>query len=226
MKILVVAAHPDDEVLGAGATMARHVAKGDSVAVLILGEGVTSRYDQRNQAPASKLNALKMQSRKALEALGISKVYFSDFPDNRFDSCDLLDLVKAVEKVKREIRPEIIYTHHRGDLNIDHRLAFEAVITATRPIKSETVKKILSFEVLSSTEWNFSCSSQSFVPNVFVDVSKFLAKKLKAFKIYRSEVRSSYHPRSLEGIRTLSRWRGLQVGTQAAETFVLVREIL
>lgn len=224
MNVLIVAAHPDDEVLGAGGAIQWHVSKKHKVFVLILGEGITSRYSKREVAPAAELKKLKQLSQNSLKFLKVSKTFYSDFPDNRFDSVDVLDLVKAVERVKKEISPEIIYTHHAGDLNIDHELTCRAVITATRPMKHETVKRILSFEVPSSTEWNFS-ANKAFVPNVYMDISAYLEKKIKAFKMYSSEVMPEYHPRSPQGLRALAALRGIQVGKNAAEAYCLVRDI-
>lgn len=225
MKVLVVAAHPDDEVLGAGGVMARHISAGDDVAVLILGEGVSSRYPKREMAKHEEFEALKKASKKALAALGVKNVTFGDFPDNRFDSVDLLDLVKCVESVKKKHRPQVIYTHHDGDLNIDHALTARAVITATRPVKAESVKKIYAFEILSSSEWNFQRSAAAFKPNCYFDIAKQLNQKVKAFSAYVSEDGGELHPRSERGIRLLAEYRGLQAGMKACEAFELVREI-
>lgn len=225
MKVLVVAAHPDDEVLGAGGMMARHIAQGDDVAVLILGEGISSRYAKREMAKPQELEALKRGAKKAMAALGVKKLTFGDFPDNRFDSVDLLDLVKCIEKVKKAFKPAIIYTHHDGDLNIDHALTARAVITATRPVRTETVKKIFAFEILSSSEWNFQRSATAFKPNCYFDISKYINRKVKAFSAYTSEEGGHLHPRSEEGIRLLAQYRGLQAGMKACEAFELVREI-
>lgn len=225
-SVLVAAAHPDDEILGAGGAMHRHITKGDRVTVLILGEGITSRYQNRSQAPKKDVIALEKRSRKALNSLGVKEIFYYRLPDNRFDSVDLLDIVKIVETVKKKVRPNIIYTHHSGDLNCDHRLTCQAVVTATRPMPGETVKRILSFEVPSSTEWNFAQPEQAFVPNVYMDITKHLAAKVKAFGMYDSEVQPDHFPRSARGIETLAAWRGLQIGVKAAESFKLLRDLL
>jgi LmbE family N-acetylglucosaminyl deacetylase len=222
-KILVVAAHPDDETLGAGATIASHVAKGDTVSVAILGTGITARKEKGIQM-VDELKTLRGDAKRALAKLGVNDVSFFDFPDNRFDSVDLLDIVKTVEAEVARANPEVVYTHHWGDLNIDHRRTFDAVMVACRPAGSP-VKKIICFEVLSSTEWGTQTPATVFLPNMYVDVSNTLAKKLAALKEYKTEMRVYPHPRSLEGVESLAKTRGLVIGAKAAEAFEIVREI-
>ena len=181
-RILVVAAHPDDEILGCGGTTARLVKNGFSVSTLILGEGVTSRdEDRRVSLRKIELTRLKRQALAANKKVGVERVIFCDLPDNRFDTIPLLDIIKKVEKVKNKIRPSIIFTHCRNDLNIDHKIAYRSVITAARPMKDETVKTIYSFESASSTEWSYPLS---FSPNVFFDISGTINKKIEALRIY------------------------------------------
>lgn len=225
-KILVVAAHPDDETLGAGAVMASHIEKKESVSVIILGTGLASRNEDKNADISKELKILRDQSKKALSKLGVLDVTFFDFPDNRFDSVSLLDIVKVIERTIEQKKPDIIYTHHWGDLNVDHRITFNAVMTASRPIQSQCVKKILCFEVLSSTEWNVPNSSNVFMPNTFVDISKTLKKKLAALGEYTGEMREYPHPRSIKGAELLAKVRGLIISTEAAEAFELVREVV
>jgi LmbE family N-acetylglucosaminyl deacetylase len=220
VKVMVVAAHPDDEVLGCGATIARHSAGSDIVDVLILGTGALSRD---HPAPGD-VAALEQQARQAGKILGAREVRVLDFPDNRFDSVDLLDIVKRVETEIARTGPEVIYTHHVGDLNIDHRRTAEAVVTACRPLEPGGVRRILSFEVPSSTEWQAPAAQPAFVPNVFMDVTDSLARKLEALKAYSGEIRSFPHPRSVEALTALARWRGATAGFRAAEAFVLIRE--
>jgi N-acetylglucosamine malate deacetylase 1 len=222
MKILVVAAHPDDETLGAGAAMAKHMAQGDNVSVLILGTGIASRKEKGADISA-EVKSLRACAKKALAKLGVKDVDFLDFPDNRFDSANLIDIVKAVESAVESKKPEMVYTHHWGDLNIDHRITFNAVMTACRPLGSP-VKKILCFEVLSSTEWNVQNSANAFMPNVFINVTGTIDRKLAAMGEYAGEIRQFPHPRSIETVRSLSRVRGSQAGYEAAEAFVLARE--
>lgn len=225
--ILVVAAHPDDEVLGCGGAMARFATEGNELYTLILGEGITSRYLKRKCIESKKeLNDLKKQIADANQILGVKKTYAYDFPDNRFDTVPLLNIVKNIEEVKAALKPDIIFTHHYGDLNVDHQLTFKAVITASRPIKGETAKSIFSFEVPSSTEWNAPLSPECFKPNYFIDISKTFKIKTRAMSQYKSELRSFPHPRSIEAIETMAKLRGIQVGLKCAEAFEVVRLIV
>ena len=223
MKILVVAAHPDDEVLGCGGTIAKSVQNGDEVYCLIMGEGVSSRYEHRELAKKEELKALKAEAQKAAEILGIKKVFFKDFPDNRFDTVPLLEIIKAIREVKEKIKPDFIYTHYQGDLNIDHRITFEAVLTACRPLVGETVQCIYSFEVPSATEWN--APDKQFTPNVFVDISDTFNKKIEALKAYKSEIRKYPHPRSPKSLEIIGKRWGLVVGGGLVEPFILIRWI-
>ena len=222
-KILIVAAHPDDEVLGCGGSVARLVKEGYEAYTLILGEEITSRDRSRNREKRLQdIKKLKDQIYKANKILGIKKVFTFDFPDNRFDSVDFLDIVKAIEEIKNKLKPEIIFTHSKSDLNIDHRITYQAVITATRPMKNETVKSIYAFEVLSSTEWNYPLS---FSPNVYFNIEDTLDLKLQAMAEYKSELREYPHPRSLEGIKIKAKQRGMEVGFCYAEAFELIRRV-
>lgn len=224
-KILVVAAHPDDEILGCGGTMAAHSRTGDEVYVLILGEGITSRDESRDQEKRGKeIDSLKMNIETANRIVGTKESFVFDFPDNRFDSMSLLDIIKVIEKVKNDIRPDIIYTHHQGDLNVDHQIVCRAVLTACRPLKDESVKEIYSFEVLSSTEWA-SDNSKYFMPNFFINIKDTIEKKTQAMKAYTTEIRDFPHPRSVKAIETLACNRGISVGLEFAEAFMLVRGI-
>jgi len=224
-KCLVIVAHPDDEVLGGGGTIAKHALDGDEVYCLFLGDGVTSRYDQGEKLAEERLRERKLEAEKAATILGIRELFFTNLPDNRFDTVPLLTIVKAVEEVKGRIKPIIIYTHHQGDLNIDHQLTFKAVLTACRPMKDETVREIYSFEVPSSTEWSSPDARNYFMPNVFVDVTDTLDKKIEALKAYRGELREYPHPRSPEGLRTIAHRWGSTVGCEAGEAFELIRAV-
>ncbi len=222
-RILVVAAHPDDEILGCGGTMALHSQRGDDVYVLILGEGVTSRDEKRDRELREKdIAELQHQVETANKIVGTKKNFLFDFPDNRFDSVPLLDIIKVVEKVKKEVNPDIIYTHHKGDLNIDHRITFEAVLTASRPLKDESVRSVYSFEVPSSTEWSAD-SSNYFIPNYFINIKETLKKKTNAMKAYTNEIRDFPHPRSGKALEILAQSRGIMTGFEYAEAFMVVR---
>ncbi|MEK6917186.1 MAG: PIG-L deacetylase family protein [Nanoarchaeota archaeon] len=225
-KILIIAAHPDDEILGCGGTTAKFVEEGNKVYTLILGEGITSRDETRNRHKREKeIKELRLQIERASKIVGVRDAFVFDFPDNRFDTVAMLDIVKTIEKVKIDVKPDIVFTHHHGDLNIDHRITFEAVMTAFRPVKGEKVREIYSFEVPSSTEWNASISTSYFMPNYFVDISKTLELKIKAMKEYKSEIREYPHPRSPEAIKIYAKRWGIQAGLQAAEAFEVIRMI-
>jgi LmbE family N-acetylglucosaminyl deacetylase len=222
-RVLVIAAHPDDEILGCGGTMARLANNGSEVFTLILGTGITSRYETgQNEKVQRDIQKLRDAMYEANAIIGVKKVFTGDFPDNKFDTAALLNLIKAVERIKKEVRPDIIFTHYENDLNIDHRITYKAVITAARPLQDETVKEIYSFEVPSSTEWNCPLS---FSPEVFFDITETMELKLKALSAYKSELRDFPHPRSLEGIIINSQYRGMTAGTRNAEAFKTIRII-
>lgn len=226
-SILVVVAHPDDEVLGCGGTIARHADAGDAVRVLIAAEGATSRRSERDRsASAEELSGLVHAAHQACRILGTLGVEFLDLPDNRLDSLDRLDLIKLVEKRIARHQPEVVYVHHAGDVNVDHRRLHEAVVTACRPSPHHPVRRLLSFEVASSTEWQAPGSAPAFQPNWFVDISAQWARKQQALKAYESEMRAWPHARSHEALEHLARWRGSQVGVEAAEAFCLLRQLL
>ena len=225
-QILVVAAHPDDEVLGCGGTIARHADSGDQVQVLIVAEGSTSRQLERDRAQVrDELSALAKAAKTAGSILGAAGVELLDLPDNRLDSLDRLDLIKLIEECVERHQPECVYVHHAGDLNVDHRRLHEAVVTACRPTPGHVVKRLLSFEVASSTEWQPPGSAPAFHPNWFVDISDQWERKRQALEAYASEMRDWPHARSVKALEHLARWRGAQVGVDAAEAFCLLRSL-
>lgn len=224
-KILVVAAHPDDEVLGCGGSVAKWCKEGKEVNTIIMSEGATSRDNIRNyDNRKNELNSLISSAKEAANILGVKSVDFFNFPDNRMDSIDLLDIIKKIEEKIYSYKPNTIVTHHVGDLNIDHKITHQAVITAARTQLHNTVKCILTFETPSATEWQFSASNY-FNPNWFEDTSKTLDIKIKALKKYKSEMRNWPHPRSYLGVESLAKWRGACVGFDSAEAFMLIRNI-
>ncbi|HIC44402.1 MAG TPA: PIG-L family deacetylase [Sulfurimonas sp.] len=226
MSILVVAAHPDDEVLGCGASVAKWTEAGNEVHILILAEGATSRDAVRNPGNRiDELSALAKAAHSSGDILGVTSVRLLNFPDNRLDSVDLLDVIIAVEEQIKRINPETVCTHHSGDLNIDHRITHQAVVTACRPQPGQVVRRLLSFEVPSSTEWQPPDSGPVFQPNWFEDVSITLDRKLQALEIYTKEMRPWPHSRSFQAVDHLARWRGSSVGCEAAEAFILLREV-
>lgn len=222
--ILVVAAHPDDEILGCGGTIARHARAGDEVHVVIMAEGVTSRDQKRNvTSQRNELELLSSMAKEANKLLGATSVTLHGLPDNRMDSLDRLDVIKLIEKEIDRVKPSLVYTHHVGDLNIDHCIVQDSVATACRPLPGSCVQTLLFFEVPSSTEWRLPATGMPFTPNWFVDIAATLELKLQALNCYRNEMRPWPHPRSIEGVKHLARWRGASNGVAAAEAFMLGR---
>jgi LmbE family N-acetylglucosaminyl deacetylase len=225
VKILVVAAHPDDEILGCGATAARLVQEGCDVFFAILGEGITSRHQERGAADEKQLSLLQEHAQEAGRVIGVREVLLHKLPDNRLDAVPLLEVVKLVEDLVARLKPQVVYTHHGGDLNVDHGVIHRAVLTATRPVAGQPVREVYAFEVPSSTEWAFQRLEPVFRPNVFVDVTHTLEKKITAMSCYRTEARQFPHPRSIEALRAIATRWGSVAGYGAAEAFELVRSL-
>jgi LmbE family N-acetylglucosaminyl deacetylase len=224
-NVLVVAAHPDDEVLGCGGTLARHAKAGDRVEVLILSDGVGSRA-RDGESFEKELSVRQADANAAAKALGISAPRLLGFPDNRLDTVPLLDVVKAIEACIVDVCPHVVYTHHGGDLNIDHQIAHRAVVTACRPVPGSLLNAIYTFETPSSTDWLTPQQSEMFVPTRFVDVSETISHKMAALRSYGTEMRDFPHTRSYEAIEGLARVRGGQAGLIAAEAFGVLREVV
>lgn len=217
MNILVIAPHPDDEVLGCGATIAKHVEQGDDVVVAFVTKGYEP--DWSREYLDDRISEIK----KSNKVLGIKKSYSLGFPAVKLDTIPQKTLNDSLSKVVSKVNPEIIYIPHRGDVNMDHKLVHDACLVATRPFARESIKKVLAYETVSETEWG--SINSPFVPNVYEDVSSFLNKKLKALQAYKSEVKEFPHPRSNEVLSALTVKRGSEVGVKAAEAFMLIREI-
>lgn len=223
-SILILAAHPDDEALGCGGTIAKLADAGATIHVAFLADGVFSRAGNQNKQQ-EELHIRRTAAKKVCDILGVKSVSFGDFPDNRMDTIALLDIIKAVEALITAHQPETVFTHHAGDVNIDHRRVHEAVVTACRPQHGHPVKMLLCFEVPSSTEWQLPGSAPAFAPNWFVDISATLDRKLSALEAYTDELRAWPHPRSRQGVEHLVHWRGATVGVDAAEAFMLGRHL-
>ncbi|MDA9602483.1 PIG-L family deacetylase [Flavobacteriaceae bacterium] len=225
---MIIVAHPDDEILGLGSTINRLI-NNDNVNVhtLILGEGITSRSDSRDEERwLSELKTHNNNIEKARSIIGYQSLSTYQFPDNRFDTIALLDIVKVIENEKEKFKPDIIFTHHHGDLNVDHQITNNAVITSCRPVRNETTEAIISFETPSSTEWNIKKNINSFQPNLFFKISKSnLDAKIKAMESYIYEKRKYPHPRSPEALKILAQRNGLIVGVDYAEAFEILRLI-
>jgi LmbE family N-acetylglucosaminyl deacetylase len=219
-KVLVIAAHPDDEVLGCGGTIARHINEGDEVSVIFMADGVAARDGSLFE---KDLHVRYIAASNACKILGVKQTFSLGFPDNRMDTIALLDIVKNVEKVINEIQPRIIYTHHAGDLNIDHQITHQAVMTACRPQPGFCVKEIFNFEVLSSTEWSTPSVNNIFAPSLYVDISSTFDKKNTALECYNEEMRKFPHSRSIEAVEALAKYRGATVGVGLAEAFFVSR---
>jgi len=233
LNILVIVAHPDDEVLGMGGTILKHAKKGDNVSIAYLTTGIASRRSTnyktnskyeitKNQENNVKKQIIELQkdAKKVCKLLKVKKTVFYDFPDNELDTVSLLKIIKTVEDLIMEIKPERIYTSHFGDLNVDHRIVYESVLTAIRPHEMK-VKELLCFELLSSTEWSFS---YDFKPNYFIDIKNEIEDKVNAMKLYKNEIRKYPHPRSIESIKHAAGKWGTVSGFIAAEAFQLIRK--
>lgn len=218
-NILVVVAHPDDEVLGIGGTIIKHVNDGDEVNILILGDGETSRDS------GADIKKRELQARSVSQVMGVKNIFLEKYLDNQFDIIPLLTIIKKIESVLKEVKPSIIYTHYYNDLNIDHCLVAQAVITACRPNTSSGIKKILAFETPSSTEWQIKDQSHVFCPTEYNNITDFIDKKIDILKIYKDELADYPHPRSVEGIKILAQYRGLESGFKYAEAFQLIRSL-
>ncbi|MCC8358748.1 PIG-L deacetylase family protein [Salinimicrobium sediminilitoris] len=225
-RILVVAAHPDDELLGLGATMYQlNKYYSCKTRVVILGEGITSRADERDPEVWEKeLRIHNENIKSAQQAIGYNSVKTYNLPDNRFDTVPLLDIIKIIEKEKNDFQPEVVFTHHGGDVNIDHQRTFEAVVTATRPVKGEVVRTIITYETPSGTEWRASTDPRHFIPNMFVEVNEEAVKaKIAGMESYEFEKRKYPHPRSPEALKIHAQRWGIVVGKEFAEAFSIVR---
>jgi LmbE family N-acetylglucosaminyl deacetylase len=227
-RIMIVVAHPDDELLGLGATMNKLILEENIIThVVILGEGITSRADKRNAEKwKNELSIHRRNIKKAQDLIGYHSVSIHDFPDNRFDTVAILDITKVIEHEKSQFEPEVIFTHHGGDVNIDHQRTFEAVITACRPMKNEMVNHIVTFETPSGTEWRASSDPKHFVPNLFfsVDINNIEAK-IRGMESYEFEKREFPHPRSPQALKIQAQRWGVAIGKEYAEAFEVIRSI-
>ena len=226
MTVLVIAAHPDDEILGCGGTISNLADTGHDVYVAILGEGITSRYTDRETVKSSELEALHSKAQQASDLLGVRELFLYSLPDNRFDTVPLLAVVKVIEGLVDRLQPETVYTQHGGDLNIDHVITYRATLTATRPMRGTSVKRLYAYPVASSSEWAFGQFAPGFQGSVYVDITANLERKIVAMQLYESEARPFPHPRSPKALRAAAQAYGSQVGVEAAEPFHLVREIV
>ncbi|MBF0329974.1 MAG: PIG-L family deacetylase [Nitrospirae bacterium] len=219
MKNLIIAAHPDDEILGCGGLIHKSFNQGDESYVLILTGGAETRYDKEME------KALRENAVKANFKLGTKEVFFEDLPNQQLDTVSLLSVTQIIEKYIDKILPEAVFTHHIGDLNRDHQIVSTATMTAVRPIPGQIVKKVYSYFVASSSEYNLLFCERTFAPNTFLNIRDEIDCKVTAMECYQSECRPYPHPRSGEALRSYAKYWGLSVGVEYAEPFVLVRDL-
>ena len=235
MNILVIAAHPDDEVLGMGGTITKYTKEGHNVKVIIMSTGIFSRRssnyinsteynfdDDTEKIMQKQLKNLQDDAVNASKIMGVKEIEFLDFPDNEMDKISNLEITKKIESKIAEFMPDLLYTHSQYDVNVDHRMIYNAAITATRPFSKFKVKDVISFEVPSSTEWYFP---SKFSPNIFVDINEELTTKIDALCAYKTEIKDFPHPRSSEGLEVIAKHWGTVSGFHAAEAFYLVRQL-
>ena len=224
MNILVFAPHPDDEVLGCGGTIARHVAEGGSVFVCIVTRGKPPVYNHSKEILESTPHDLVEEIEAAHKVLGVKKTFYLQFPAVMLETVPRYELNNAISGLISDLKPDVIYVPHFGDMQKDHTITSEAVMVAARPKGDHVVRSVYSYEALSETEWNIPRSSYAFMPNTFIDVTDFMGKKIEAMGCYKSQLSSFPNPRSIEAMEALAKYRGSTMGAKAAEAFMLIRE--
>jgi LmbE family N-acetylglucosaminyl deacetylase len=227
MRILVIGAHPDDELLGVGGTIAKHKKNGDEVYIHLLTDGHTSRFrdsnriGERSEEGDQRINS----AHEAASFLEIDELFLSFFPDQRLDTIPMIELIQEIEKISSGIKPDVVYTHHKGDVNFDHQIVFKASMNAFRSVGENFPSKIYSYETISSTEWSAPFPESAFVPNHFVDITEEFEKKITALNFYKNELREFPHPRSEEGLNAAAKKWGSVIGVNFAEAFTIIRDI-
>ncbi|MFO7523825.1 MAG: PIG-L deacetylase family protein [Ignavibacteriaceae bacterium] len=224
MKILVIAAHPDDEVYGMGGTIAKLSNDGNEVHVLIVTDGSTIQYKNHSQLDQIITNK-KNEIEKANRILGTKEIHFGNLPDMRLDSIDHIEINKVIEEAVNDINPQVVYTHFYGDVNLDHQRVYEATLVACRPIPNQVVKEIFCYRVPSSTEWAPQNETSFFRANVINCIENFEKQKSEAIEAYKTEIREYPHPRSVRAVKALDLALGLKYGIGPAEEFILLRKI-
>jgi LmbE family N-acetylglucosaminyl deacetylase len=219
MKHLIIAPHPDDEVLGVGGTILKNIDKGEEIYTCIITRAYLPDLDEKT------IKKKREEVIRVNDYLGVKEVFFCDFPTLKLETLPRLTLKKSLTNIINNLKPDIMYLPHKGDINTDHKLTFQAAMVVARPKPDFFIKKIYSYETLSSTDWAPQSIENIFIPNLYEDISKFLDKKKRALQLYESEIQKYPHPRSVEGIEILAKKRGLEVGMLAAEAFMLIREI-
>lgn len=225
MRVLVIAAHPDDEVYGMGGTMAKLSTQGHEIHVLIVTDGCTTQYAGRSDLPAI-IERKRSEAREANCLLGVRKVHFGSLPDMRLDTVPHVEVNRLIEQTVNSVRPEAVYTHFYGDVNLDHQMVYRSTLVAVRPVPGQCVQELYCYRVPSATEWSPQLGHTAFLPNVMVDIGGFEDAKEQALLTYQTEARSYPHPRSSQYVRETDRARGLEWGLGAAEAFWQLRKIL
>ncbi len=223
-KVLVIAAHPDDEVLGVGGTIAKLSAGGTECHLLIVTDGSSSQYRDSDHLQEI-LDAKMLETKNCADIIGFKSIHYGEFPDMKLDKTLHIAINQVIEKVIDEIQPDTVFTHFWGDVNRDHQEVYKSTLVAVRPVMGQVVKELYCYRVPSSTEWTPNKADTMFMPNYFVDIEKFAERKYKAFTYYATELREYPHPRSVQYLRETDKAAGLRVGLLAAEEFVLMRKI-
>lgn len=224
-RILVIAAHPDDEVLGMGGTIAKLVRDGNTVDVLIVTDGSSAQYRDSNHL-AEIIETKKKETRNCVDVLGVRDVYYGELPDMKLDTTPHIRINQVIEDVIDKVQPDTVFTHFWGDVNCDHQNVYKSTLVAVRPVMGQVVKELYCYRVPSSTEWTPNKADTMFMPNFFVDIEQFSEQKYKAFACYSTELRDYPHPRSVQYLRESDKAAGLKVGLLAAEEFVLLRKLV
>ncbi len=220
MRVLVIAAHPDDETIGAGGTIARHVAEGDDVYWGIVTQGWEPMRSQED------LRLAREQVFEVQRVLGIRDVFFCGFPTVKLNTVPYVELSSALQRIVDQVEPEVVYTTPPSDINLDHRLVYDSTLVATRPLQGNAVRRLMCYEIGATSRYGLPAGAPAFVPNVFVDISDYLELKLEAMSCYKTQIHEFPHPRSLDALRLQAQERGVGVGLQAAECFQLVRLLI
>ena len=223
-KVLIIAAHPDDEVLGMGGTIAKIVIAGKQVDLLIVTDGSSSQYRGANNLQEI-IEAKKLETRHCADVLGIKDIYYGGLPDMKLDCMPHIDINQAIEQIIDKVQPDTVFTHFWGDVNCDHQNVYKSTLVAVRPVMGQVVRELYCYRVPSSTEWTPNKDDTMFMPNFFVDIEQYAEQKYKAFACYSTELRDYPHPRSVQYLRESDKAAGLRVGMLAAEEFVLMRKL-
>ena len=220
MNVLVIAPHPDDEILGVGGSIAKHKAEGHNVYICIVTKGMAPMFDEQS------VSRVRNEATEAHKLLGVINTFFLDITAVSLEEISKYKITASILEVVDKIKPEIVYLPHRGDIHLDHKIVFDASMVALRPIRDHVVKEIYCYETLSETEWDAPNVANAFIPNTWVDITKFINTKLEAMSVFESQVHAFPHPRSIKSIEALSLYRGSNMGIKNAEALITIRKIL